>query len=74
MRFGIPNLKNASMVVEVLTKAVEFAVSGQAIALCTLPIHKQALQDGAGFEHPGHTEFLAALCGAKLSHTYNTAA
>ena len=63
--FGVPTLKNASMIIEVLTKAAEFVGSGQSIALCTLPIHKQTLQDGAGFEHPGHTEFLAALCGAK---------
>ena len=65
VHFGEPTPKNASMIVEVLTKAVEFVGSRQSIALCTLPIHKQALQDGAGFEHPGHTEFLAALCGVK---------
>ena len=65
VRFGVPTPKNASMIVEVLTKAVEFVGSGQSAAICTLPIHKKALQDGAGFEHPGHTEFLAALCGVK---------
>jgi 4-hydroxythreonine-4-phosphate dehydrogenase len=31
--------------------------------LCTAPIHKQALQEGAGFAHPGHTEYLAHLAG-----------
>jgi 4-hydroxythreonine-4-phosphate dehydrogenase len=31
-------------------------------ALCTAPINKKALIDGAGFAFPGHTEFLAHLC------------
>jgi len=39
--------------------------SGAAAALCTAPIHKQALQDGAGFAYPGHTEYLAALAGVE---------
>ena len=30
----------------------------------TGPIHKKALQDGAGFAYPGHTEYLAALAHA----------
>jgi len=37
--------------------------AGSAAALCTAPIHKQALQDGAGFGFPGHTEFFAHLAG-----------
>ena len=65
VNLGVPTPKNASMILETLVKAVEFVRSGQAIALCTLPIHKKALQDGAGFDHPGHTEFLASLCGVK---------
>jgi 4-hydroxythreonine-4-phosphate dehydrogenase len=35
--------------------------SGDACALCTNPIHKKALKDGADFAYPGHTEYLAAL-------------
>ena len=65
VQFGVPNPKNAAIIVEVIAKAVEFVRSGSAIALCTLPIHKKALQDGAGFGYPGHTEFLASLCGVK---------
>ncbi len=65
VRFGVPSPKNAQMIIEILVKAVEFVSLGQAIAMCTLPIHKKALQDGAGFDYPGHTEFLAYLCGAK---------
>ncbi|TNY46452.1 4-hydroxythreonine-4-phosphate dehydrogenase, partial [Streptococcus pyogenes] len=39
------------------------ARSGAAAALCTAPIHKKALQDGAGFGFPGHTEHLSHLGG-----------
>lgn len=53
----------ASQVVASIEKAVEFAVSGEALAVCTLPINKKALKDGAGFAFPGHTEFLGHLAG-----------
>jgi 4-hydroxythreonine-4-phosphate dehydrogenase len=33
--------------------------------VCTAPISKKVLVDGAGFAHPGHTEFLAALAGVE---------
>jgi 4-hydroxythreonine-4-phosphate dehydrogenase len=39
------------------------AKSGAASAICTLPIHKKALKDGANFAYPGHTEYLAHLGG-----------
>ncbi|MBU2358493.1 MAG: 4-hydroxythreonine-4-phosphate dehydrogenase PdxA [Alphaproteobacteria bacterium] len=38
-------------------------MTGQARALCTAPINKAALIDGADFAYPGHTEYLAALAG-----------
>ncbi len=38
-------------------------IKGRASALCTGPIHKKALYEGAGFAFPGHTEFLADLAG-----------
>ena len=38
-------------------------LDGEAAALCTLPISKQALAEGCGFAFPGHTEFLAHLGG-----------
>ncbi len=50
-------------VIDVIIRAVDLVQSGHAGALCTAPIHKQALQDGAGFQFPGHTEFLAHLAG-----------
>ena len=60
---GQPDPTNAQGVIEAITRAVDLVQSGQAMALCTLPIHKKALQDGAGFAFPGHTEFLAHLAG-----------
>jgi 4-hydroxythreonine-4-phosphate dehydrogenase len=60
---GRPDPANAPGVVEVIARGVELVRSGAASALCTGPIHKQALQEGAGFAHPGHTEYLAALAG-----------
>ncbi|MEM1301568.1 MAG: 4-hydroxythreonine-4-phosphate dehydrogenase PdxA, partial [Pseudomonadota bacterium] len=62
-RKGSADPRNASGVIAAIETAVSLTQSGQAAAVCTAPIHKQALQDGAGFEHPGHTEFLAALAG-----------
>lgn len=61
---GTPDPANAQGVVDVIERGVELVRAGQAHALCTAPIHKQALQDGAGFAYPGHTEYLAALAGA----------
>ncbi len=58
---GQPDPANAKGVIEVIARAVDLVQSGQARAICTLPIHKKALQDGAGFGFPGHTEYLAHL-------------
>ena len=62
-RPGVPEPANAAETVAVIARAVELVQEGRAAALCTGPIHKKALQDGAGFPHPGHTEYLAALAG-----------
>ncbi|WP_169052282.1 4-hydroxythreonine-4-phosphate dehydrogenase PdxA [Tabrizicola sp. YIM 78059] len=60
---GRPDPANAGGVVAVVERAVGLVRSGAAAALCTAPIHKKALKDGAGFAFPGHTEFLAHLAG-----------
>ncbi|WP_323782347.1 4-hydroxythreonine-4-phosphate dehydrogenase PdxA [Thalassovita sp.] len=60
-RPGQPDPENAQGVIDVIARGVELTQSGAASALCTLPIHKKALKDGADFAYPGHTEFLAAL-------------
>ncbi len=44
--------------VEYLERAVADARRGELAALCTAPIHKAACRE-AGFDFPGHTEFLA---------------
>jgi 4-hydroxythreonine-4-phosphate dehydrogenase len=43
--------------------AAHAALAGQASAVVTAPIHKEALAL-AGIEHPGHTEYLQALAAA----------
>jgi 4-hydroxythreonine-4-phosphate dehydrogenase len=60
-RLGHPDAANAAAVVAVIRRAVDLVQSGAASAVCTAPIHKKALKDGAGFGFPGHTEFLAHL-------------
>jgi 4-hydroxythreonine-4-phosphate dehydrogenase len=60
---GQPVSENAFGVIEVIERAVILAKSGAAGAICTAPIHKKALKDGANFAFPGHTEFLAHLAG-----------
>ncbi len=60
---GQPDPDNAPSVIDAIELGVSLVQSGAASALCTAPIHKKALIDGAGFSYPGHTEFLAALAG-----------
>ena len=60
---GIPDRRNAPAVLHAIELAVALCRNGTAAAMVTNPIHKAALYD-AGFSHPGHTEFLAALCDA----------
>ncbi len=62
---GVPDKANARGVIEVIERGVDLVQTGAALALCTAPINKKALIDGAGFAYPGHTEFLAALTGVK---------
>ncbi len=60
---GRPDPRHAACVIGAIETGARLALSGAVSALCTLPIHKQALQDGAQFAFPGHTEFLGALAG-----------
>ncbi|MGV6848113.1 MAG: 4-hydroxythreonine-4-phosphate dehydrogenase PdxA [Marinibacterium sp.] len=62
---GAPDPANAPAIVAVLDRAVDLVRSGQASALCTAPINKKVLIDGAGFGFPGHTEFLADRAGVE---------
>ncbi|WP_299915591.1 4-hydroxythreonine-4-phosphate dehydrogenase PdxA [uncultured Roseobacter sp.] len=60
---GSPDPANAQGVIDVIAACVDLVKDGAASALCTAPIHKKALIDGADFAYPGHTEYLAALAG-----------
>ena len=61
LTLGQANPAHAKGVITSITKAVSFVQSGAARAVCTNPINKKALKDGAQFAYPGHTEFLAYL-------------
>ncbi len=60
---GLPDPSHAAGVIGSIAQGVELVQSGQAAGICTAPIHKAALIDGADFAYPGHTEYLAALAG-----------
>ncbi len=59
-----PAAANAAAITQAIEIAVKACRNGQAAAMVTAPIHKAVLA-AAGFGFPGHTEFLAALTGAK---------
>jgi 4-hydroxythreonine-4-phosphate dehydrogenase len=52
---------SGNVVIEAIAQAVAAVQRGQCRGLVTAPIQKSVLYT-AGFRHPGHTEFLAALC------------
>ena len=60
---GHPDPANAAGIIAAIELGVRLVQAGKAAALCTAPIHKKALQDGAAFAFPGHTEFLSHLAG-----------
>ena len=64
---GAETPQNAAAIIASIEQAVGFVQSGQAVAVCTNPINKKVLKDGADFAHPGHTEFLAYLGGVEAS-------
>lgn len=57
---GHPDSASASLVIGSIRQAVSDVMAGHASAIVTNPIAKSVLYR-AGFTHPGHTEFLAAL-------------
>ncbi|MEL6640617.1 MAG: 4-hydroxythreonine-4-phosphate dehydrogenase PdxA [Pseudomonadota bacterium] len=62
---GTANPAHAQGVIDAIATGVTLVTEGHASALCTAPIHKAALIDGANFAYPGHTEYLAALAGVE---------
>jgi len=61
---GRLDVANADAVTEAIELAVRACLKGEAAGMVTAPINKAVLNE-AGFPHPGHTEFLAALTGAR---------
>ena len=61
---GHPNPRNAGAVIASIERAVRLVLDGSVTAMVTNPIAKSVLY-GAGFAHPGHTEFLSALTGGE---------
>ncbi len=61
---GTADPAHAGAVIASIERAVAAVRSGAAAAVVTLPVQKESLMR-AGFAHPGHTEFLAALTGAR---------
>lgn len=59
---GKPSPATAAAVIRAIREAVALAQSGRVAGVVTNPIQKSVLYD-AGFRHPGHTEFIAELCG-----------
>ena len=62
---GLPDSANAGAITGAIETAVRLTMDGAASAIVTNPIAKSVLYD-AGFQFPGHTEFLADL-GALLT-------
>lgn len=59
---GTPSLNSAAATIAAIDLATAAVMTRQARAIVTGPISKAVLY-GAGFRHPGHTEYLAHLAG-----------
>jgi 4-hydroxythreonine-4-phosphate dehydrogenase len=58
---GKPDPKHANTITGSIDRAVSAALNGRAAAVITNPIAKDVLYQ-AGFQFPGHTEYLGVLC------------
>lgn len=63
LHWGVERAEYGRASMQFIEAAVFSCLSGQLDALVTAPIHKRAIHL-AGYDFPGHTEFLAALTGA----------
>ena len=64
---GKADPQNAAGVIRAIECAVDCALKGNVAGLCTAPINKENLKVGGNFKFPGHTEFLAHLCGVETA-------
>ena len=60
---GTADPANTRAVVDAIDEAVALVRNGAGAAVVTAPIHKASLMQG-GFEHAGHTQYLAEITGA----------
>jgi 4-hydroxythreonine-4-phosphate dehydrogenase len=66
---GVPDPNTAHLTIAAIRKAVDLTLDGQCTAVVTNPIAKDVLLD-AGFEHAGHTEFLAQLATERFGSPF----
>jgi 4-hydroxythreonine-4-phosphate dehydrogenase len=64
LMFGKPTLAAGDAMFNYITAAARICLSGEAAAMATAPISKEAM-NCAGHKYPGHTELLAELTGTK---------
>ncbi len=60
--FGRPSLQGSAAMAGYIRSAAEDVLSGKAAGVVTCPVTKEGLK-AAGIPFPGHTEYLAHLCG-----------
>ncbi|MBF0125411.1 MAG: 4-hydroxythreonine-4-phosphate dehydrogenase PdxA [Magnetococcales bacterium] len=60
LQLGQPDPDHAATIIESIEVACQLALSGEALAVTTAPIHKASLH-AAGITMPGHTEYIAHL-------------
>jgi 4-hydroxythreonine-4-phosphate dehydrogenase len=68
---GAPDPADAAATLASIERAVDLAVAGEAGAVVTNPVAKNVLYV-AGFAHPGHTEFLAALAKRRYGRDFRS--
>ncbi|HEY6871999.1 MAG TPA: 4-hydroxythreonine-4-phosphate dehydrogenase PdxA [Geobacteraceae bacterium] len=64
MAFGRPTAASGEAMFRYITAAARLCLSGEAAAMATAPINKEAM-NLAGHKYPGHTELLAELTGTR---------
>jgi 4-hydroxythreonine-4-phosphate dehydrogenase len=64
---GMPLVDNAAGTIEAIEQAAGLTLSGRSRGMVTCPIAKKPLYE-AGFDFPGHTEFLAHLASRHLGY------
>ena len=65
--YGVIDARNGAAAARCIEAAVHWVLAGEAAALVTAPIHKEALA-AAGVPYPGHTEMLQALAAASSAN------